>query len=136
MQTERLLKRRQDVIDRHRVLESVPGSGYHPNDADSRERARKGEAPLSERPVALLDDDRIHVAGPDAAAVRAALARHVESFGGAPLDRADEKYALQISRRVAASGGELLTLPTREWNACLLALAHQGVQVVLADANG
>lgn len=144
---EYLLKRRAAVVARHETLESVPGSGYHPDDEPARAEARKGMAPPSRRPVALQHDGRVWLCGPDVPAVRAALAAFVAAFraeweghraaaeaaGVEPsVPAAMAKQAEAVAARVAKEAADVIELPTNEFNAVLYGLRDRGVHVVAA----
>lgn len=142
METAKLLARRQVVLERHKVLESVPGSSWHPNDPDSLTRHRLGEMPLSKRPIALLDDDRVHVVGECFLNVVAWLKAWLPEGRKLvkPGQRADILDSVRTVEQVlegeyTQDEGERLTMPTRKWNACLYALTAVHVQAILTDAH-
>lgn len=144
-----LLKRRQEIIDRHRTLESVPGSGYHPDDPTAREAARRGEKPLSERIVALKDDEDICVVGPDAARLRQLLGTFCRKLKelqaesrAAGQDEPDvlnfglpwQICVVRYTARVMATEGDV-RVPTQQWNYLNSVLQAMRVDVVLAMAE-
>jgi len=139
-----LLARRRAVVDWHRTLESVPGSGWHRDDAQPRETRDRGLARLSDRPVGIQDDDLVYFCGPDVAAVTAALRGFVEkTTAGDPERLADRlgesgllRHALKVARRYADRTDAVLTVPSQDYNGCLFALADAGIVVVGADLRG
>lgn len=126
-----LLAARTKVIERHKTLEGVAGSGWHPDDSDSLTRARRKELPLSERPVAFLDDDRVKIVGDCAAFVLKKLNEYL-ALGepGAGADALDRQAFKAAGRVVAAAGDDAIDVGTQEWNALSHALAAVSVQVV------
>lgn len=128
---EQLSKRRAAVVARHEVLESVPGSGWHPDDAQARDEARGGMSPVSKRPVALQGDGVAYFVGPDVPLVRERLAsfakKHADADGPAQLTHA----AAVCSRVAAGEGDDVIELPSRDFNAALYALGDLKVTVVV-----
>lgn len=123
--TETIRSVRDGVITHAKVLESVPGSGWHPDDADSQVRQRRKEKPLSERPVAVQDDDRVYIVGADVATVKDALKAYLEKHTAPPTTALDAGI-IRCSRR-ACEAGDVICLPTQDWNYVLNALLAQGV---------
>lgn len=140
-----LLKRRADVVARHELLETVQGSGYHPDDEQAKNDQRRGRKPLSQRPVAIQHDGRTWLCGPDVPAIRTALAqwvrkfqteqeRHLQAAAAVGIDPsappARAKQAESVAMRVAAGDGDVIELASNEFNAILYGLDELGVQVV------
>jgi hypothetical protein len=143
--TAYLLKRRAAVVGRHEVLESVQGSGYHPDDEQARDEQRKKRKPLSQRPVAIQHDGRAWLCGPDVPAIRATLKEWVEKFRAGQAEHKESaaaagiepsapppqaKQAEAVSARVAAETSAVIELPNQEFNAILFGLNEMGVQIV------
>lgn len=134
-----MLAKRQAVIDRHKALEKKRGSGWHPADLGAERREERGELPLSERPVAFLDDDLVRVVGGCADRVVAALKAWLAAHGDAvtPASTTLERHAkLKVARTLAAyvRDGEI-AVPQQDWNGCMVALTAQNVQVVTTSID-
>jgi len=71
-----LLARRQAVLERFKVLESVPGSGCH--DSDPSGPVKQGQVRHSQRPVLLIDDQECWLVGDDVHMVLGTVAAYVE----------------------------------------------------------
>lgn len=133
-----LLKVTEETLAAHRALERQRGSGWHPADPGALQREERGELFLSERPVAVQDNDRVHVVGEQVARVRAALEAFLARLAADPetdLIGSGEKYQRSVAamcRRALAQGGHI-ELPTQEWNYANEALRAQGVQAALAS---
>jgi hypothetical protein len=136
MNADKLLARRTEVVERHKVLESVPGSGWHKDDP---QRRGSEVPPPSERPVAIQDDDRVHFVGPCADAVRAAAQKAVEEFCPPGEDDGPSSpiaiHSLKVARRVAESTGDI-ELGTQDFNGLALAIRHVKVTVCLTALKG
>lgn len=137
MQSADLLKRRAEIVERHKVLESVPGSGLHADDAEAKARAHAGHALHSERIVAIQDDDRVYVCGPDVAVVLDACKAWLpEGEKVANPQNNVAVYAVKCCKRLLEKpAGDVLDFFTQEWNAILHALIEQKLQVVLTGAT-
>lgn len=132
---------------RHEVLETLdPALPWHPEHPDMQERLRRGELPLSKRPVAVLDDDRVHLFGPCLETVRAGLrqflGRLVEAREAAKAEvdlighgLRYQDCVVKMANRALAQPPDHLCLPQVDWNCCLHALAEVGVQVVLCGTR-
>lgn len=142
-----LLKRRADVVARHALLESVPGSGYHPDDEQARGEQRKGRKPLSLRPVAIQYDGRSWLVGDDVKSVRESLGVWVDRFRTEQEDHkaaaaaagiepsappAQARHAERVCERVAGETTDVIELQNQEFNAVLYGLREVGVLVVTA----
>lgn len=151
MEVSHLLARRAAIVARHELLESVPGSGYHADDAQARAERDAGKPPLSKRPVALHHDGRFWLVGPCVAAVREALSRFVAQLSAAleaeaqahaaaglpaPEVLPQKRQAQAVSARVAAETSEVIELPSNEFNAILYGLNEMKVPVVSAGVVG
>lgn len=131
-----LLERRAGIVRRHKTLASVPGSGWHKDDAGEAKRLARGEPALCDRVVALADDDRVHVVGPCVPVVLKGLADFLAVVPPpTAATPATEIHAAKVARRVVDGGGDALVVPSQEWNGCLYALTSVGVRCVLADAR-
>ena len=134
----KFLERRASVAARNKTIASVSGSGWHKTDPQERERIAKGHMALCARPIAIQDDDRIHIVGACLPIVLAGLGRFLEAE--AVKDAADrdrekstmEKFASKVCRRSLAEAGESLVLPTQDWNGVSYALHAVGIDCVLA----
>lgn len=138
-----LLKRRDEIQAIILNAEKTRGSGWHPGDPGMEQREKRGESPLSERPIILQDNDRIHVVGPSMVKIQAGLQRFLEKLEKA-RERAREngwdepdllthglRYQENVVRLVRkALDQESLNLSTQEWNYLGTALGHLGIQVV------
>ena len=135
-----LLKRRAETIARHQVLESVSGSGYHPDDQQAIDMMKKKQLPLSKRPVAIQHDGKVWLCGDDVPLIRERLKvfviahkkeqdEHIataESIGIEPSPPTPAvKQAYAVSKRVSEGIGEVIELPSNEFNAILLGLRHR-----------
>lgn len=133
--TADLVAKRERVIDRHRTLESVQGSGWHPSDPAMRQQREQGDplCSLSEAVVAFVDDDRVRVVGPCVRRVWELC--DAREFGGST--EAVERHADRVADRVAESESDTaeLSFPSQEWNAILLVLTAARVRVVTTDAR-
>lgn len=129
-----LLKRREEVVAANQKAETSRGSGWHPGDPGA--EARDHELPLSRRPVALQEDDYVHLVGPDVAAVKAALEKVVALCAADPEAFLGVAFTAKVARcaRKALAQGDSLTLPTQEWNYALQGLHAVGLQVCLTNA--
>lgn len=131
-----LLARRESVKNRLKVLCSVPGSGWHKNDANDKIRTEAGEMPVSERIVALQDDGRICIVGPDVAVVLAGLAEYVKQVDPFTIvDQIDKQAFLMARRVVEEEKGDAIRLHTQDWNCCNWALRKIGIQAIITDAK-
>lgn len=134
---QKLLERRAAVAARHKVLASVSGSGWHKTDAQEAERIGKGRLPLCERPIAIQDDDRVWIVGPDVGSVMELLGAFLQiqqADDVADPDREKstmEKFAAKCANRVIAAGGDSICLPTQDWNSINFALHAAGVDCVI-----
>lgn len=137
MDTTSLLARRGAVLARHKTLESVPGSGWHKDDAMFR---GTGETPISKRPIAIQCDDTFYFLGDCVPVVREALEEFVEKHTSSdkePSERtAQQIHALKIAKAVAAGSEDVIELPSQWFNSCLYALHETGVKVVTTGATG
>lgn len=144
-----LHKRRQDILDRHKLLESVPGSGWHADDPDSLVRQRHKKPPLTERIMAIQDNDRIHFVGPCAERLRKWLgtfaAKVQEMSAKAKAAEQPEpdvlNYGLKWQANVLRHAKKVLSqegdveLSSQDWNYIISALTVMGIHVVLAPAD-
>lgn len=124
-----LLDRRNQIAARHKVLVGVSGSSWHKDDPQERARLARGAVPICDKPIALQDDDLVHVVGTCADAVRKALA----TYKAPDTHPAQEAHAAKIIARLPEAGD--ICLGTQEWMAVARALRTVGVDCVLADAN-
>lgn len=133
MDTATLLGRRQQVYDRHKTLESVPGSGWHKDDSQPRETRGRGHACLSARPIAIQDDDTVYFVGPDVAVVREALLRFAAGNEPtlAPDAPAQKHQAVRIAKKVAGDSGDAIELTAQQFNSALYGLSEAGLLVVV-----
>lgn len=141
-------ERAESVRARNRVLESVPGSGFHDNDRDVHGKLaaphmrhmpggmNDGSLPLpriSEHVVAFMDERDIHFSGPDASRVldaltafRAKLAtRRIVDLEGT------EAKMMDVIPRLAIKDG-VLSVWREDWNDILFSLDAQQVGVSCA----
>lgn len=138
-----LLKRRDEILERHRSLEKTRNSGWHPADLGALEREQRGEAFLSDRLIAFQQDDQVVVVGPCAVRVREALTQAQPEIDAASksdpvvdLFGYGEKWQRNVLKsiaRVLSSTGDTLTVITSDWNYLLDALRKEGVQVMLTS---
>lgn len=124
--------RRQAVLDRFRVLESVPGSGFHDNDPTGpvkQERLRH-----SERPVLFIDDQECWIIGEDVARVmRAATAFLERERPGLTAESLPEVirscHLVSLLRPGENGTGPEMKLPRRYVNDVIWICAEMGLQV-------
>jgi hypothetical protein len=140
MALENLETRRQEVVDWHKRLESVPDSPWSPEHPEMQRRLQRKERLLSERPVAFIDDDRVWLVGGDAETVTREVAEWLPQGqkGAVPGGRGDHLHAVRCAERLGRGQGKVeggLCLDARTWNGLLYALAERGVHVVTADLN-
>ena len=124
-----LAARRAAVVARHETLESVTGSGWHPDDEPRRAARGPDTVPLSKRPVAIQADGVTYFVGPDVAAVRAKLGEYAAREAGDD-PRPELVNAMEAAARHAGGAGDVIELRGREQNGVLLALAETGVLCV------
>jgi hypothetical protein len=138
-----LLDRRKAIVDSNTTAEKTRNSGWHPADAGAEARERNKELSLSERPVILQDNDRIHVVGPCCGKVTDALKAFIatlKSETDAARAAGDDdpdflncglKYQSQAVKfaNLAISQGDHINLTTQEWNYVNTILGVQNVQV-------
>lgn len=141
------LKRIDEVRQRARILESVPGSGFHDNDRNSItgeycSPQRKGKCRLSENPVAFHDERDVHFIGEDAERVAKAIEEYAKKIAALPMDSLEGSQR-QILARVKArrlrihevDGAPRLTLWMQEWNDWLYAIEECGIGITGLPAN-
>lgn len=130
-----LLKKREETIAFHKNQESVPESPWSPDHPAMKEALLKGDKLLSDRPMAIQDDDRIHVVGECVSKVKAALHSFLDKVAAAPdVDLSNHGLKFQASvvkncKRALAMVD--LEMPTQDWNYCLAALAVENVKLVI-----
>ncbi len=137
--SEELLRRANAIRARNKVLESVPGSGYHDNDKDHLGRfcapQRRGLPLTSDHLVPFYSEREVHFVGPDAERAMAALqtwydahkttdAAVFSSYTG--TDRKLLTVILKMAVR-EFDGLPRLILWKDEWNDFLHALLSQGI---------
>jgi hypothetical protein len=132
---DKIVARRNALQARHEVLESVPGSGWHKDDTTARNDRDVGLPPLSRRFIAVCDDDRLYFCGPDCAQVRLALAKFAAEFQPEE-DFAIQKFAKKMAERYAATVGDVIEMPTKEFNGVAFALNHYKLPVCTVGING
>lgn len=123
--------RRATVIARHELLESVPGSGWHPDDPPRRDARGSDVVPLSQRPTQIDVDTVGYFVGPDVPVVRAALA----AYAARPGNEDDLPMIVQtraIAKRLAEEDGPAIVMPGSDRNNVCLALAEEGIRIVSA----
>lgn len=145
MDAKHLLARREAVISRHKTLESVAGSGWHPDDHQAQTEARAGKPPLSQRIVALHHDGTYWVCGPCVPVMRKALAKYAKeataeieriaaehaALGLPPSEEvAQAKQARLVAARVGAATGDVIELTGSDWNSCMYAMGELKIPVV------
>lgn len=151
MDVDYLLRRRATVVARHELLESVPGSGWHRDDARARAELMEGFAAISARPVAIQNDSEFYFVGPCVAIVRTGLAKFAEEYKAAreaearaaaeantePADMVPQlRHADRMARKFAASSGDVIELGSQQFNGVVYALNAMKVLVVVAGAVG
>jgi hypothetical protein len=134
-----LLKRAEAIKARNKVLESVPGSGYHDNDKDHLGRfcapQRNGLPRISEHIVPFYGERDVHFVGPDAERAITALqtwydARKTTDAAVFSSYTGTDRKLLVIIPKVAVrevDGLPRLTFWKDEWNDFLHALYSQGI---------
>lgn len=147
MDAEYLLKRRAAVVARHEVLASVPGSGWHADDARARAERNDGFAAIAARPVAIQNDNEFYVVGPCVAIVRDGLSRFAEEYRAAreaeataataagvdaPEVVAQLRHADRVARKYVAEPADVLRLSSQDFNGLVYALSMVKVLVVVA----
>jgi hypothetical protein len=131
------LKRQKTVRELHKKVESTPGSGWHLRDPGAEKRDH--ETKLSERPIAIQEDDKIHIVGEDAVKVLAGLRAYETKM--TPLLNDDmplfKKRTLKAITRVLESKPDPnhFTVGTQTWNYCVNALADMGIHCCITDLN-
>jgi hypothetical protein len=137
---ESLVARAEAIRARGKVLESVPGSGYHVNDRDHTGTKylapqRNGFNGPGENLVPFLGERDVIFAGSDApkalAAIRAWAAKY-EVLSPHQMTGTQQKMIYAIIPRLAVKD-ELLTIWLSDWNDVLEALTSQGVGLSGAD---
>ena len=96
-----LLARRADIIARHKILESVGGSGWHRKDAGSPHML--DQMPLSERPIGFVGDDEVLFVGEDVDTVKQGLAKFAARYEGQEIP----EDAAQLIRTLKAVPGQM-----------------------------
>lgn len=147
MDTNHLLKRRAAVVARHDVLESVPGSGWHCDDARARAERHDGFASISSRPVAIQNDNEFYFVGECVPIVRAALANFIEEYDAArageaagaeesgtePPDMVPQlRHAYRMAKKFGSEAGDVIKLGSQEFNGLTYALNAMKTLVVVA----
>lgn len=136
-----LAKARQEVIDRHKLLESVPESPVSPQHQDMKkvlepiENGGLGQKMYSDRPVALQVNDEVFLVGPCLVKVQEALKKFVAKVKAKPkIDIVGNgpKYqdqVVRIAERVLAAKDQVC-ISTQHWNYCNEALTVENILVV------
>ena len=123
------LARRADIIARHKILESVGGSGWHRKDAGSPHML--DQMPLSERPIGFVGDDEVLFVGEDVDTVKQGLAKFAARYEGQEIP----EDAAQLIRTLKAVPGQIArrqhdgeyAIPRGKWNDINFALHDVGV---------
>lgn len=124
-----LIERRQVIKERHLVLESVGGSGWHRKDPNSPHML--DEMLLSERPIAFIGDDDVIFVGECAERVEQGLKNFAQRY---PLNRipADNDQMMRSAKSVIAVLSRpqyegRYVIPRGKWNDCAYALRVEGI---------
>lgn len=137
--TSELLDRADAIRARNKVLESVPGSGYHENDKDHLGRYcaphRRGLPRISDHVVAFYGERTVEFVGPDAertyAAIRAWHDEHktIDAAIFASYTGTDRTLLAAIPKLAVrqVDGVPHLVLWKDLWNDFLHALYSQGI---------
>jgi hypothetical protein len=137
--SQELLRRANAIRDRNRVLESVPGSGYHDNDKDHLGRfcapQRRGLPRISDHIVPFYGERDVHFVGPDADRAMAALQKWLESHKTtdaavfSSYTGTDRKLLTFISNITVSNvdGFPRLVIWKDAWNDLLHALHSHGI---------
>ncbi len=137
--SQELLQRANAIRARNKVLESVPGSGYHDNDKDHLGRVcapqLRGLPLISDHIVPFYGTREVHFVGPDAeramAAFRTWYDRHKTTDAAvfSSYTGTDRKLLTVIPKLAVheVDGLPRLTLWKDEWNDFLHALYSQGI---------
>lgn len=151
MNIDGLLKRRKEVVDRHLLLETVAGSGHHPDDPAARERKGNGLPKLSDRVTALFHDGTYWLLAGDVGKIRGLLLEFYETDrkeADARRDRAaavgleaddaspQHRQARSVAFRIGHETTDVITLPSNEFNAVMYCLNSTNTPVVTAGVLG
>jgi hypothetical protein len=132
-------ERRLAVLNRNAVMETISGSGFHPNDPNSPQRS--GKAPVSEWPVAILQNDKIFLYDDCAFKVKAYLERFLgehpdsEIQGREPQMQWSVESAKEAVLLEAADGTAKMVFLQRDWNNIVWALNYMGLPVCMTDTR-
>ena len=149
MEIESFRKRADEVKARNRLLETVPGSGYHDADKDAHGKlcaphmrhlpggCSEGQRPLpriSDHAVAFHDKRDVRFFGADAIKARDALYGYYQELKNLPphllltLTGTDRKLLVEIPGSMDFQD-DVLTLPLDTWNDFLHVFDTHGVGV-------
>lgn len=145
MNATELLDRRQHVVNEHKILERVQGSGFHKSDPSVRDTPDAHLPTLSQRPVGIQDDDVVYFVGPCVPLVREALKKFLELNVGTG-EKTIEGFSniqsltmIQHARKIAdlhfKRTDEVIEVSTQDFNAITLALTSVGLPVVLTGVS-
>ena len=135
-----LLAKRQAIVARFQLMESVKESPWSPDHPVMQQAMREDGAVLgSTRPVALKDDTRMYFCGPDVGVVLDAARRYVDAQSGDKELQAREQFAVTVCKEMLADNegktAEFLRMGTQEFNHVLIVLNAAGLQVVSSDVK-
>lgn len=140
--SQELVRRAEALRTRGKILQTIPGSGFHDSDRGSPQR--EGLSRAGEHLVPFWGEWDVVFAGDDAAKALAALqAHHVKLQGLDPiiLTGTERKLLRAVPKQKltkAEDGTDLLVLRLAEWNDFLEALYAQGAGLTGAtlEPNG
>lgn len=121
--------RRSQVLARHKVLESVPGSGWHKDDPAFK---ASGHPKLTDRPVAIHDDDTVYFVGDCVGFVREEAAAACELIGDQAVQGEIPLLDIQsckVCGSVGSGTGDTIELTPAQFNALSYGLDKVGVHV-------
>ena len=128
-----LLARRSAVIERFKVMESVPQSPWSPDHPLMQAAMREGQILGSLRPVCLIDDARRYFVGPDVATVLDACRKFVATKSPDETLAAVPQQAAIVCQMLLddhfESAPNVLRMTNQEFNHVMVAMTAAGFQV-------
>ena len=144
-----LLEQREKILTRHKTLESVEGSAWHPKHPAMRASMENdGHMLLTERPITFkcydpdTEKEEIVAVGPCVAKIIDGLKKFAAKLDTHPSLRASAKGDAQLSQTIERVTA-IITKPqapefrvsTSVWNSVTHALGIIGIQCVLTDGT-
>ena len=149
LDVQRLCERAAELRMRHKVLETVPGSGFHDNDRDAHNRLAaphrrhlvggmsEGSKPLprlSDHLICFDGDRELIFAGQDAVKAQTCLTQYLQELRGRnllDLSGSERRMLIEIPKMLFIESVKppLLRLWHDTWNDYLFAFEAQGVGI-------